>query len=312
MHRRASRGAGAAAANGAEAAEDRGHGGHSGTSRLGSRVHLIHSTFTLPLAPIAAAVTAVLLLLPSCAPTGDFGRPKPMFWSEMAVPIWVQPAVQVSPGPVAPLPLTDLETELRNRAWRFLVPAEDRVALDVRLADAVRTRTLPPPAAEAVDTSAYYRGIMAGPFRSPASRYRRIVVDAGADTVLIGPFRRTAEEVFEADRVRLEALLFVRDLTEAQAYAAAARTAENRCLVAWVAREVAFRESAYRYAVQHLFVSAPQSQAVEAEQAVRALEHHRQALDALARAGATCRSEAAVVVGVPRPFASGEAIVVKD
>jgi hypothetical protein len=122
---------------------------------------------------------------------------------------------------------------------------------------------------------------MGGPFRSPASRYRRIGEDATADALLIPPFATIAARVLAADGQRLKALRLVRVLPAAEARDAVARVAENRCLVAWVRVEAGARAGAYAHALEHLFVEAPQPEAVEAERAVRALDPARAILDAL-------------------------------
>jgi hypothetical protein len=122
---------------------------------------------------------------------------------------------------------------------------------------------------------------MSGPLRSPASRYNRLAEDALADAKLLGPFAAISQRVIEADRVRLRALVYVRELTEAQVRQAAFRVAENRCLVAWVRQESYDRFEAYRYSLEHLMIEAPQSEAVTAERALTALDRHGRILNRL-------------------------------
>lgn len=182
--------------------------------------------------------------------------------------------------PVSSFPFTDAEEELRDRAWRFLMPAKERSVLDTTLADLVRTRVLPA-SARPFEPAGYLDALVAEPFASPASRYRRIGDDAEADARLVAPFAGVAAQVLEADRLRLKSLRLVAGLTVPEAADAEARVLENRCLVAWVRESVAQRIAGYRYAVEHAFVAMPQAQAVDAERAVRTLAAQRAILDTL-------------------------------
>jgi hypothetical protein len=211
---------------------------------------------------------------------------------------------------------TDDEEELRRRAWRFIMPAHERAFFERRLAELAAKRVLPMGFGRD-DRAAYFRALMRDGGPSPASRYRRLSEDAAADAKLIGPFALVAARVGQADEARIKSLAFVRDLTTDDAREAALRVAENRCLVAWVRVEVARRAASYRFALEHLFVEAPQREGVEVERTLAALDAHRGAIDALPGgpwAVATCGvppaaavAEAAAIETTPAP-----AIVAKD
>jgi hypothetical protein len=222
----------------------------------------------------------MLLGLAACTETGDFGRPKRGVWNDVILPAAGSVAARERGEPVSSFPLTDLEEELRDRSWRFLMPAHERARLDDTVANLVRTRVLPPED-HPDDPASYYQALTSETFTSPASRFRRIGEDAEADRRLVGPFGAVAWKVIQADRARLRSLAYMRDLTDAQIANAAARVAENRCLIAWVRAETAERLASYRYALEHGFLAMPQHQAVEAERAIKALEIHRRSLDAL-------------------------------
>jgi hypothetical protein len=198
-------------------------------------------------------------------------------WNEVLLPAAGAPGPR---GLVFAHPFTDDEEELRNRAWRFVMPAHERAWFDAHVSGLVRIGVLPA-SAHPADPSSYYRALMSEEFASPASRFRRLGEDAEADLRLIDPFAATATRVMAADRVRLHGLVFVRDLTEAEIYDAAVRVAENRCLIAWVRDELVARTQDYRYALEHGMIAMPQHQAVGAERAIRALEIHRRTLDDL-------------------------------
>ena len=130
---------------------------------------------------------AILLSLSAagCVQTGDFGRPRASFWNDVVVPETGALAAHLSNEPVSRYPLTDDENELRDRAWRFLMPVKERVWFEAAIADLVRTRVLPVDLYPA-DRTAYHHALMSESFRSPASRYRQLSEDAFVDLKLIG------------------------------------------------------------------------------------------------------------------------------
>jgi hypothetical protein len=232
-------------------------------------------------APFAAALLTIgSLALSSCAETGDFGRPRAGVWNDVVLPRSGAWAAAERGEFVSAYPLTDLEEELRDRSWRYLMPAHERQWFDRTIADLARTRVLPANRHPS-DPTSYYGALIEEGFVSPASRFRRIGEDAEADLRLIVPFAAVSQRVIEADRARLRSLAFVRDLDHGQIHEAMARVVENRCLIAWVRAETHERTEAYRYALEHAFVAMPQNEAAGAERAVKALDVHRRILDAL-------------------------------
>jgi hypothetical protein len=247
--------------------------------------------------------------LASCTATGDFGRPAPSVWSNAVLPMVGDAATRERGVAVSSFPLTDSEEELRNRSWRFLMPAYERSWFDRLIADLTRTRVLPANAV-ASDPTAYYRALVAGPFASPASRFRRIGEDAEADRLLIDPFGGVAARVIAADRARLRGLAYMRELSVDEVAQASARVIENRCLIAWVRAELRFRTQSYNYALEHAFLAMPQDQAAGAERDVRALDLYRRRLDGLPVPGWSQGECVTAPLGPqPRP---GKPLVVKD
>jgi len=220
------------------------------------------------------------VLLPACVERGDLGRPKAGIWNDVILPATGSTAARSRGEPVSGFPFTDAEDELRDRAWRFLMPAKERSAFDTMLANLARTRILPA-SNRPFDPEGYHDALLGEPFRSPASRFRRIGEDAEADARLIGPFAGVARHVLDADRLRLKSLGLVAQVTGPEIADATARAAENRCLIAWVRHAAGERIAGYRYAVEHAFIEMPQAQAVDAERAIGALSMQRGILDAL-------------------------------
>lgn len=201
-------------------------------------------------------------------------------WNDLALPATGSIAARLRGEPVSAFVFTDDEEELRRRAWRFIMPAHERSWFERQLAELVRTRVLPVHGGLGFRAS-YFHALMRDGGRSPSSRYRRLSEDAVADATLIEPFAFTAARVLKADEARLRGLAYVQDLTPAQAREAALRVGENRCLIAWVRWEIEGRAAAYRYALEHLFIEAPQREGVAVERALKFFDAQRTVLDGL-------------------------------
>lgn len=243
---------------------------------------------------------ALLALLPgACVQPGDLGRPAPSAWNALVETTGTLSA-RARGEAVALLPLTDDEQVLRDRAWRFLMPAIPGEAFLDALANLARTRLLPPGWAPN-PVEAYYEGLMAEPARSQVPLYRRLSEDAGADARLIPAFAEIAARVIAADARRLRSLPFARSLQDGDVREAALRVAENRCLIAWVRLEAGVRTGRYRYALEHLFAALPGSGGVEAERAIAGLSARRPLLDPLLPpdAAVRCGLVAGPVAAVP-------------
>ncbi len=255
-----------------------------------------------------AAVALMGLGLAGCVETGDFGRPR-MGAAQDALAVTGSISATLRDEPVSPFPFTDDEQELRQRAWRFLMPAHERSWFERALAELTRTRVLPR-SAHPADRTAYHRALATGPARSPASRYRRLSEDIQADDKLIEPFVRAAARVGAADAIRLRSLAYVRDLVEGDVAAATARVAENRCLAAWVKAEWHERSASYRFALEHLLIEAPQGQAVPTERALARFEAHLETTGTAAVAPEACAA-ALVVPGLAVALEPSGAVVSK-
>lgn len=230
---------------------------------------------------------AAILLLAGCAQQGDFGRPADSTWNSL-VDTTGTIAARTRGELASEYPLTDSEQTLRDRAWRYLMPADTRAAFHDVLANLTRARVLPPNW-RLPDIPSYHDDLTAPAFRSQVSRYRRLSDDATADGRLVPPFSAIAARVIEADAQRLGSLPFARTLDEEAVRQAAMRVAENRCLIAWVRLETGLRVERYRYALEHLVVEMPSAEAGEAGRAIGFLDQRRALLAALLPADAEAR-----------------------
>lgn len=217
------------------------------------------------------AVAALALSLPACVTEGDFGRRQnSLVLDRLAPATGAFVARHASGEAVSEFALTDDERTLRDRAWRFLMPASSRDVFGVVLAEARFTRLLPARFMP-VRAESYYVGLMRGDARSSRTPWRRLVDDMAADRALLEPFFANAEAVLATDRVRGKGLAYVSELQPAERENAVARMAENQHLVWWVDDALELRIDAYQYALERLFIQLPDDAAVEAERTLAAL-----------------------------------------
>lgn len=248
----------------------------------------------------AASLALCASLLSSCAQEGDFGRPQPGAWNGLVEKTGAL-AAAARDEPVSFFAFTDDEQTLRERAWRFLMPAAGRDAfLDV-VANLTRARVLPPDWAHR-DVAAYHETLVGGDARSPVSRYRRLSEDATADARLIPPFVAIAQRVVDADAMRLRSLPFARTLDDAAVREAAMRVAENRCVIAWVRLETGLRAERYRYALEHLFAATPSDEGAATERTITGFAARRTLLDPVLPADAAARCGLAPALAVQSPI----------
>ncbi len=219
----------------------------------------------------------VLLAACSSSHTGDFGRRADNVVTGTVLPKAGLFSAWVRGDAVSLYPFTDDEIELRDRAWRFLMPSHDKANLQMRLAELSYTRVLPP--LPHSGRSHYHLLLMTEDYRSVASRYHKLGQDIEADRQLMVPFSQAAARVCAADRVRVQSMNTVKELHPTQLQQAAARVAENRGLVDWVRRDMREKAAAYRYALEHITIEAPMREAIRAEQALIAMESAQQTLD---------------------------------
>lgn len=249
-------------------------------------------------------VLAILLCaaaVAGCSETGDFGRPRASFWNDTVLPNAGYWAATARGEAASPFHLTDDENQLRDRAWRFVMPASPRDVFQREVSALVYARVLPVQE-QSNDVADYFRGLTGGSFVSQASRYNKLAEDANADRLLIGPFRANAGRVVAADRVRLRALTGSPLVPPEKSDPAYERVVENEGLILWVCERVRFRIESYRYALANLVVEMPSREAIRAERAIMALE---------AEAGPMCKLPLVGVFSAPPPPAPRAPVVYK-
>lgn len=222
-------------------------------------------------AKLLLAMLATVSVSACTATTGDLGRPRPTVWSQLIAPesgFW---SATARGEQASYFRLTDDEEQMRDRAWRFVMPTSPNSVFQGEVSNLAHTRIMPV-AAQSTDVSDYFRGLTSISFASQASRYNRLAEDTNADRLLIGPFRANAGRVVNMDRVRMRAAEGSPDVPVDKQAPAYARVVENEGPVFWVCERVDFRIRSYRYALANLVVEMPSREAVKAERAIMALE----------------------------------------
>jgi len=222
-------------------------------------------------AKLLLAMLAMVSVSACTATTGDLGRPRPTIWTQLIAPEAGYWSATFRGEDASYFRLTDDEEQMRDRAWRFVMPASPNSVFQGEVSNLAHTRILPV-AAQSTDVSDYFRGLTSISFASQASRYNRLAEDANADRLLIGPFRANAGRVVNMDRVRMRTVEASPDVPADKQEPAMARVVENEGLVFWVCERVDFRIRSYRYALANLVVEMPSREAVKAERAIMALE----------------------------------------
>jgi len=230
--------------------------------------------------------------LAGCAAEGDFGRRQPSVVTDEVLP-WAGRQLAWTRGEaVSGFMLTDDEKELRDRAWRFLMPAHPRSRFDYALAELRRLRLMPAgprPGSlgeaphrvlqyvglglyDDQQPDAYFKALMGQDWTSSHPPYRRLCGDIDADQALLDPLDAAAERVEAADRIRARGLPLIPDLSEGERDEALDRIAENQGLIWWITDALGRRVAGYRYALQRLFIEIPQRDAVACEHKLAGLE----------------------------------------
>ncbi|MGH6673443.1 MAG: hypothetical protein ACRECV_15940 [Xanthobacteraceae bacterium] len=167
--------------------------------------------------------------------------------------------------------MTDDERMLRDLAFPLIEPPYDRqrwnsIVYEYGIDRGFRRRLW------IEDPTAYYRHLQAEPRRSTASRYNQLMDDIRNDIVRIGPFFVVARRVMDLDRRRKASMQAIADLSPAERLSADARIGENSLTVAWVQHALTERCAGYRFALEHLSVAEPDSEAADLDRVLTQLQ----------------------------------------
>lgn len=212
-----------------------------------------------------------LLALTGCSSIGDFGRLKTDLVTD-DIHDWVGEDAALSAGaPISADNLTDDERMLRDLAFPLIEPPYDRqrwnaVVYEYGIDHAFLRRLW-------IDNpTAYYRHLRGDLARTTASRYNQLSDDIRNDIVRIAPFFVVARGVVDVDRRREAAMRYIADLSPVERRNAEARVGENTLTIAWVQHSLVQRCAGYRFALEHLVVAEPDSEAADVDRLLTQLQ----------------------------------------
>lgn len=210
--------------------------------------------------PLLGAIPILLLLtLTACArPVGDFGRAERNVLNDE-----VMPALGNYLSKGSAFNLADQEIEMRDRVWRYLVAPHAYDWFGDVAVEFQRTRIVPV-TNKHMQVAKYYGWLHSERFASSRVRYTRLEEDAIDDIGMMPSAFLSICAVIELDRQRGVASNQVVGLEDEVAINAAKRHADNRVVIDWFVRSVAYRYESYSYALDHLLVETPHEEAVGA------------------------------------------------
>jgi hypothetical protein len=178
---------------------------------------------------------------------------------------WVgQEAALHAGAPISLGNLTEDERTLRDLAFPLIEPPYDRRRWDAVVFEYGEKREFRRNL-WVVNPEAYYAHLMAANYRSTAGRYNQLNDDIRNDVVRIPPFFDMARRVIDTDRKRQATMDVLTDISPAERLNALARIAENNLTIAWVEASLSQRGAGYRFALNRLVVSEPESIATDVD-----------------------------------------------
>jgi hypothetical protein len=213
------------------------------------------------------------LILAGCTSIGDLGQVQSPAVADN-IHAWVGHEAAVHAGvPISLNNLTENERTLRDLAFPLIEPPYDRERWDAVVFEYGEKRDFRRNL-WVVDPAAYYGHLLAVNYRSTAARYNQLNDDVRNDVVRIPPFFDMARRVIEADRKRQATMDILTDISPPERFNALARVAENNLIIAWVQTSLSQRCAGYRFALNRLAVSEPESMATNVDISLMLLQQN--------------------------------------
>ena len=211
-------------------------------------------------------------LLAGCAPrpTGDFGRARPSYTHDVALPKVGKVLADARDEPVSGFNLADQEREMHNRVWRFLVAPHAKDWFFDYATELQRTRI-----AGELDTrfgvERYYTWLHNTAYQSSGVRFSTVGRHITTDLDTLPLTFAAICAVIELDRQRAVAASGLSSIGAETRADAAARHAENQMQISWFVRALDYRYQSYSYALDHLLVETPDQRSIAVDDALRKL-----------------------------------------
>ena len=205
----------------------------------------------------SVAAAALVLLLAGCArPVGDLGLAAPDVVHDELMPAAGAARARAAGEPVSDFNLTDEETEMANRIWRFETSGHTHDWFFDTIAEWRRTRLLPADRGPHFAPDRYYAYLHGTAYQSAPVRYATMTEDIEADLATIpATFAAICKVEIIDHRRRLAAASL--PAGRAMQPDLAARLAENDRQIAEFAAALRYHYESYSYALDHLLVETP-------------------------------------------------------
>ncbi len=216
---------------------------------------------------------SALVLLAGCGPrpTGDFGRAAPSTLHDAAMPMAGTALASARGEPVSNIARADIETEMVDRVWRFLVaPHAQDWAYDT-VAELQRTR-ITPLGSRAYQPNRYGEWLLRTHYQSSTVRYATLERHVLADLDTLPTTFAAICAVIELDGQRAAAARSLSSTSTAQAANVAARRMENEQVIQRFVEVLDYRYRSYDLALDRLLIETPHADSVTADAALRQLE----------------------------------------
>jgi len=218
------------------------------------------------------AALIVLALLSACGPRpiGDFGRAAPSTLHDVALPLAGTALASARGEPVSDIARDDLETEMADRVWRFLIaPHAQDWAYDT-VAELQRTR-ITPLGSRAYQPTRYGEWLLRTHYQSSTVRYSTLERHVLADLDTLPTTFAAICAVIQLDAQRTTAVASLSSASAAQAANVAARRAENEQVIQRFVEVLDYRYRSYDLALDRLLIETPHANSVSADAALRQL-----------------------------------------
>ncbi|GHA29457.1 hypothetical protein GCM10007989_26310 [Devosia pacifica] len=221
-----------------------------------------------------ALATVLCVTLAACVarPVGDFGRAAPSFTHDTAMPAVGQVIARNREEPVSTLNLTDIEQEMRDRTWRFLVASHAEDWFQDVTVELQRTR-ITAIGSKRLGVDRYYNWLHSTRFSSSEIRYAAMKRHVLADLDTLPATFAAICAVRDIDRQRALAASGLPVGAE-HVREANARISENEMRIAWFANALDYRYRSYEYALDYLIVETPHAASVAVDVELQRLEHY--------------------------------------
>jgi hypothetical protein len=222
---------------------------------------------------LSGVLGALLIALSATSPTdgqqlGDFGRMQRSFVNDEVLPLVDRNRRGMNGKAMDGFHLADVEVEMRDRVWRFLYAPHAR---DWAWPYTAEIRPISQRPVGKTYEAKYYKWLAGQRYASSRVRYNTIADHVGADIGTLPATFRAICGVIETDRQRQVAVAELYDLEPEMRDRQLKRDRENGAFIDRFVLALNYRYESYGYALDHLLVETPHTEAVNVDAALTEL-----------------------------------------